>query len=102
MEEAAAKPVETKVEVAAAPADDNKKGEEVYKSACFACHEAGVAGSPKIGDKEAWVARIATGNDALYTSAISGKGIMPPKGGNMGLSDDDVKAAVDYMTANSQ
>jgi len=92
----------TEVIVATAPVIDNKKGEAVYKSACFACHEAGVAGSPKLGDKAAWTARIATGNDALYVSAISGKGIMPPKGGNMGLSDDDVKAAVDYMTAQSQ
>lgn len=89
------------MKVAAAPAPDNKKGEEVYRSACFACHEAGVAGSPKVGDKEAWVARLATGNDALYASAINGIGIMPPKGGNMGLSDDDVKAAVNYMTQKS-
>ncbi len=80
----------------------NAEGEKTYKSACFACHDAGVAGSPKTGDKAAWTARIATGNEVLYTSAISGKGVMPPKGGNMGLSDDAVKAAVDYMIAQSQ
>jgi len=101
---APAAPVAPKVteEVVEAPSADNKKGEEVYKSSCFACHESGVAESPKLGDKEAWVARIATGNDALYTAAISGKGVMPPKGGNMGLSDDDVKAAVDFMVTKSQ
>ena len=110
MEEAPAKPTapdvasEPKTETFAttAPVANNKKGEEVYKSACFACHEAGVAGSPKLGDKAAWTARIATGSDALYVSAINGKGIMPPKGGNMSLSDDNVKAAVDYMTVQSQ
>ncbi len=79
-----------------------EKGKKVYGSSCFACHDAGVAGSPKIGDKDVWTARIATGSNALYTSAISGKGIMPPKGGNMGISDDDVKAAVDYMVSMSR
>ncbi len=101
MEEAAATP-ETKTEVSAAPAADNKKGEEVYNSACFACHQSGVAGSPKLGDKAAWTTRIAAGNDVMYTTALKGKGAMPPKGGNMGLSDDDVKAAVDYMVTQSQ
>jgi cytochrome c5 len=81
---------------------DNKKGEEVYNSACFACHQSGVAGSPKLGDKAAWTTRIAAGNDVMYTTALKGKGAMPPKGGNMGLSDDDVKAAVDYMVAKSK
>ncbi len=81
---------------------DNEKGRKVYKSACFACHDAGVAGSPKIGDKTAWTPRIATGNEALYVSAINGKGVMPPKGGNMGLSDDAVKSAVNYMMAQSK
>ena len=91
----------TQEEVAPAMAN-NDEGEKVYKAACFACHDAGVAGSPKLGDKDAWTARIALGNDVLYTSAVSGKGVMPPKGGNMGLSDDAVKAAVDYMVAVSK
>lgn len=85
-----------------AAAVDHSKGEGVYKSSCFACHDAGVAGSPKFGDKAAWEPRIATGIDSLYTSALNGKGAMPAKGGNMGLSDDDIKAAVDYMAANAQ
>ena len=81
---------------------NNDEGKKTYKSACFACHDAGVAGSPKIGDKDVWSTRIATGSETLYTSALNGKGIMPPKGGNMSLSDDAVKAAVDYMIAQSQ
>lgn len=82
-----------------APSIDGKK---VYDTACFACHASGVAGSPKLGDKAAWEARIATGMDALYTVAIKGKGAMPPKGGNMSLDDDNVKAAVDYMVEQSK
>jgi cytochrome c5 len=82
------------------------KGEDTYKKTCFACHDAGVAGAPKLGDKAAWGTRIAQGNDILYTHSIKGfqgkAGMMPPKGGNMTLSDADVKAAVDYMVAQSK
>jgi len=82
--------------VAAAPAA-SEDGKKVYDTTCFACHATGVAGSPKLGDKVAWAPRIATGMDALYATSLNGKGAMPPKGGNMALEDDKVKAAVDYM-----
>lgn len=72
-------------------------GAKTYNTACVACHASGAAGAPKLDDKAAWAPRIAQGKDALYTSVIKGKGAMPPKGGQMQLSDDDVKAAVDYM-----
>lgn len=72
-------------------------GEKVYKATCFACHDTGVAASPVLGKKEVWAPKIATGMDALYNSAIKGKGAMPPKGGNLSFSDDEVKAAVDYI-----
>ncbi len=88
--------------VAAAPAAPSIDGKKVYDTACFACHASGVAGSPKLGDKEAWAPRIATGMDTLYNTAIKGKGAMPPKGGNMALADDKVKAAVDYMIEHSK
>ena len=74
-------------------------GKAVYDTACAACHKDGVAGAPKSGDKAAWAARIKSGKDALYASAMKGKGAMPAKGGNASLSDADVKAAVDYMFA---
>lgn len=83
---------------AAAPAS----GEKVFATACSACHTPGVAGAPKLGDKAAWAARIAGGKDTLYTSALKGKGAMPAKGGNAGLSDADVKAAVDYMVGRAK
>ena len=80
-------------------------GEADYKTACFACHDMGVAGAPKIGDKDNWAPRIAQGNEKLYKNAIEGfqgaAGYMPPRGGSQ-LSDDAIKAVVDYMVANSQ
>ena len=75
---------------------DSGAGEALYKQACVACHAAGVAGSPKFGDKVAWAPRIVTGIDALTTSAIKGKGAMPPKGGSA-ASDTDIRSAVVYM-----
>jgi len=81
-------------------------GEATYKAACFACHGTGAAGAPKTGDKAGWKARIATGNATLYEHAIKGykgsKGFMPAKGGRADLKDADVKAAVDYMVAQSK
>jgi cytochrome c5 len=78
-------------------------GEGVYKGGCVACHGAGIAGSPKFGDKVAWASRIAQGKPTLYEHAIKGyigkAGAMPAKGGNNALADADVKAAVDYMVA---
>jgi cytochrome c oxidase subunit 2 len=88
--EAAAAPA-----AAAQPAD----GKSVFDTTCTACHTMGVAGAPKFGDKAAWAPRLAQGKDALYASALKGKGAMPPKGGNATLSDAAIKMAVDYMTA---
>ena len=65
----------------------------------MACHGTGVLGAPKFGDKAAWAPRIKQGMDTLYSSALKGKGAMPPKGGNTALSDADVKAGVDYMVS---
>ncbi|WP_374503490.1 cytochrome c5 family protein [Zoogloea sp.] len=90
---------------AAAPAA-NPLGEGAYKKTCALCHAAGVGGAPKTGDAADWGARAAKGKDPLYTHAIAGftgeKGMMPPKGGNAALSDDEVKAAVDFMVDKSK
>nr|WP_251041100.1 MULTISPECIES: c-type cytochrome [unclassified Halomonas] len=75
-------------------------GEALYASSgCVACHASGVAGSPMLGDSEAWAARLEKGADELYASAINGIGAMPAKGGNPNLSDEEVMAIVDYMVA---
>lgn len=78
------------------------KGEATYKKACMNCHAQGMAGSPMIGDKAAWKDRIKAGKEALYKSALNGKGAMPAKGGQTSLPDADVKAAVDYMVSKSK
>ena len=67
------------------------------------CHGAGVGGAPVLEDAEQWAARIAQGNEVLYQNAIQGyigeDGFMPPKGARMDLSDDEIRAAVDYMVS---
>jgi cytochrome c5 len=85
----------------AAAAGGADKGKATFEGTCVACHGAGVAGAPKAGDKAAWGPRIAQGKDTLYKHALGGftgkAGMMPAKGGNAGLADEDVKAAVDHM-----
>lgn len=81
---------------AAAPAAD--AGKKIYDSACMACHGSGVLGAPKFGDKAAWADRIKQGTAVLHKNAIAGIRGMPPKGGST-ASEDEIKAAVDYMTA---
>jgi len=76
-------------------------GEALYKQACQVCHAAGVAGAPKFGDKTAWAPRLKTGMEALYHSAVAGKGAMPPRGGTT-ASEADIHAAVDFMAAAAQ
>jgi cytochrome c5 len=76
-------------------------GEQVYQDVCKVCHEAGLVGAPKLGDKAAWAPRIKRGINALYASAINGKDQMPPKGGNRNLSDIDVQRGVVYMANRS-
>lgn len=77
-------------------------GKAVYTQICRACHATGVAGAPILGDKDAWAARLPAGLEALQQSALRGKGGMPPKGGNPGLADSQVKAAVEYMVSQSR
>ncbi len=89
---------------AAAPvvvASGPRTGEQVYNT-CAACHASGAAGSPKFGDVAVWAPRIAQGAETLYTHSINGFKGMPAKGLCNDCSDDEIKAAVDYIVANSQ
>ncbi len=92
-----------KAQAAATPERD---GQQVYQASCVACHDAGIAGAPKVGDKGQWAKRIAKGLDALYVSAVDGiqgsAGVMPAKGGNPALNNAEVRAAVDHMVARSK
>ena len=81
-------------------------GQSDFETKCTACHGFGVAGAPKLGDAKNWAPRIKRGIDMLYTNAINGFNggtwFMPAKGGFSDLSDDQIKAIVDYMVAQSQ
>lgn len=87
---------------AGAPTKAGNTGEQLYNTVCQACHGAGLAGAPKVGDKAVWQPRIAQGLNTLYEHSIKGIRAMPPKGGAMSASDADVKAAVDYMVGKSK
>ena len=80
----------------------NMSGEQVYQAVCKTCHEAGIAGAPKVGDNGAWGPRIKQSVDQLFAHAINGtdKG-MPPKGGNPDLADVEVQRGVVYMANRS-
>ena len=83
----------------------NLTGEQVFQSLCKTCHEPGIAGAPKVGDKAQWAGSIKKGYETLAQHAIngiqeSGK-VMPPKGGNPDLTDVEVQRAVVYMANRS-
>lgn len=79
----------------------NDMGKKVFGTTCALCHASGAAGAPRFGDKADWDPRIAQGMDVLYKHALEGytgaKGMMPARGGSATLSDEQVKAAVNYM-----
>lgn len=108
-QEAAPSPAPEAAAPAAAPAamekheDEaaNDVGKKVFGATCSLCHASGAAGAPIFGNKADWEPRIAQGMDVLYKHALEGftgaKGAMPARGGNAKLTDDEVKAAVNYM-----
>lgn len=74
-----------------------RSGESIVKAQCVKCHEEGLNGAPKIGDRAAWIPRGIHGMDALVSSAIHGHGGMPARGGMADLTDAEMRAAVIYM-----
>lgn len=80
---------------------DLEAGKALYNQACVACHAAGVAGAPKLGDKKAWAPLIASGMDAMMKIAIEGKGAMPARGASS-ASDEELRNAVEYMVSEAQ
>lgn len=92
------KPVaQVEVAKAGAGAAGGKSGEEVVTAVCSACHATGALNAPKIGDKSAWGPRIAQGYKTLIKHATEGIRMMPARGGNPDLSDDEVARAVAFM-----
>jgi cytochrome c5 len=79
-----------------APAGE-RTGEQVVQARCAKCHETGVGGAPRIGDRDAWIPRVKQGLDVVVRSAINGHGAMPPRGSMADLTDSEVRDAVIYM-----
>ncbi len=77
-------------------------GKEIFDKNCGTCHNKGMMGAPKIGDKAAWAPLIKGGEAALDEAALKGKGKMPAKGGHSALTADDIKAANAYIIKQSQ
>jgi cytochrome c5 len=94
-------PVGTVYLAGAAPAEvvasGPRSGEQVYQAACFACHGTGALGAPKTSDE--WASRLTKGRDVLVKHAINGFNAMPPRGTCMDCSDEEIAAAIDFMTA---
>jgi len=80
-------------------ADAAPSGRKVFEKTCTVCHSEGLSGAPRIGDRAAWIPRVEKGREALVTSVRHGKGLMPPKGGNEDFSEEELRAAVDYILA---
>jgi cytochrome c5 len=77
-------------------------GQLHYEQNCKMCHETGLAGAPKFGDKKDWAPRVAQGMDVLLKHAIEGYNAMPPRGGCMNCSDEDIKKSIEYMVNHSK
>ncbi len=77
------------------------EGKKIYTKFCSACHEAGLAGAPKMGDAQAWAPRADKGLDTLLKNVKTGLNAMPPKGACMKCSDDQLKVAIQYMLSAS-
>lgn len=89
------------IEAAAASAEP-RAGEEVYASACAACHDSGAANAPIMGEADAWAPRIEQGQETLISHAVNGFNAMPAMGGCGACSEDEIASAVDYIVQNSQ
>ena len=74
-----------------------RSGEQIVQARCVKCHQTGVGGAPRIGDRDAWIPRVKQGLDVVVRSAIKGYGGMPPRGDMADLSDSEIRSAVVYM-----
>lgn len=74
-------------------------GEEIVKKNCKVCHAQGINGAPIIGNAKMWAPRIEKSIDELTSNATNGFGLMPAKGGNTELSDEDIRLAVEFMVS---
>ena len=96
-EKTEAAPADAKQDASSAKVD----GKAVFEANCKMCHGGTIPGAPVVGKNDDWAPRIKQGKETLHKHALEGFNTMPAKGGNTSLSDDEVKAAVDYMANQS-
>jgi len=99
---AEAKKASPKIAAPEAVASGPLTAEQVYNTACLACHSSGAAGAPKTGDVAAWAPRIAQGDDVLFEHAVKGFKGMPPRGGSSQLTDKNISDAIEFMVSKSK
>jgi len=85
------------IEPVSVTAAGERSGEQVVKGQCVKCHQDGLNGAPRIGDRQAWLPRMKNGVDYLVRSAVHGHGGMPARGGEADLTDTELKSAILYM-----
>lgn len=90
------------VATAGGSSGEPRGAEQIYNTACMACHASGAAGAPILGDTAAWKPRLAKGEDALWNSLMNGLNAMPAKGMCMDCSEDELKNVLDYMIAKAK
>jgi len=84
--------------VAATGGGAARTGDAVYNQFCFACHATGVGGAPKVHIVSEWSPRLAKGDDVVWASVTKGLNAMPPKGTCMNCTDDELHAAIAFMS----
>lgn len=78
-------------------------GKAVYERYCYACHQAGIADAPKLGDHEAWAARLAKPREELLDNIKRGMTPgMPPRGGCPSCTDQALELALDYIVSKAE
>lgn len=104
-EQIAAAPAAVEEDAAAASdganTEENSVGKQVYNQVCSVCHSTGMMNSPRFGNADDWAPRLEQGIETVYGHALNGLNMMPARGGNPTLSDDEVKAAVDFMISSA-
>lgn len=74
-------------------------GKAIYDNVCYKCHRTGTDDAPKTGNKADWAPRLTQGMETLYKSVMEGKGAMEPRANRPELTDEEIKAGVDYLVS---
>ena len=80
--------------------NDSHVGKKIFYAYCASCHGNNAiisVGAPRVRNKKEWVPFEKMGMAQLFALASQGYGAMPARGGCFECSDDQLKAAIDYL-----